>query len=393
VARVRTGWLWAALVVVSCSGKESSSGGGSSLPTVGCLQGVVINGLTAERIALPSDSTKGLQVLVQDDLRAATTLVEDLAAEGANPLLAGEYYICDVPLDEEFPVFVWVDGYEPFESLVRVHSTAASRSPLATADLIKPYPTEIANIRLYPKSTQVKDLDVLVTHAGAPLANAQVILRSQGTNFLDPLHQNFLAPSNTRASTQTLTTDATGFVKFPAAELVLGGYYVWTVLPPDAGANQTVASGTFIVGLRNDANTSSPYLLTVDLDHSVGQLAMLSKSTDANDPEPTGTLTVFFNREFEIIPGTEDEIVATLSGAVTAALAEDNTSNQKPDTVSVKIEANKLTLTPVWKTNPDADTSKEPTLSITYSGLKLRPVATPETLSTVSLAETVRFYR
>src|SRR5262249_49703202 len=150
------------------------------------------------------------------------------------------------------------------------------------------------------------------------------ILRSQGANFLDPLHVNFLAPLNTRASSQTLTTDATGLVKFPATELVLGGYYVWTVLPPEGGTNQTVAAGTFIVGLRNEANTTMPYLINVDLDHSVGQLTVLSKSTDAQDPNPAGTVTVFFNREFEIVPGTEDEIHASLSGNVTAALAEDN---------------------------------------------------------------------
>lgn len=388
-----SGLLLAASFVVSCSGGDSGNDEPAGLPTIGCLQGVVINGLTAERISLPTDSTKGLQVLVQDDLRAGTSLVDDPAAEGVNPLLTGEYYLCDVPLDEEFPVFAWVDGYEPFEGQVKVHSTAASRSSKATADLIKPYPTEIANIRLYPKSTQVKDLEVLVTNNGAPLAGAQVILRSQGNNFLDPLHANFLAPRNARSAPQTITTGDDGKAVFPAAELVLGGYYTYTVLPPDGGANQSVAAGTFIVGLRNEAAEQEPYLLTVNLNQSVGQLAILSQSTESQDPSSTGTVTVYFNREFEIVPGTEDEIQGLLGGAVTAALVENVASNKKPDNVTVTIEANKLTLTPVFKTKPNADATKEPDLSITYTGLHFRPKASPETLSVVDLNATVQFYR
>lgn len=388
-----SGWLLAASFLASCSGSSSDKEESSGLPSIGCLQGVVINGLTAERIALPSDSSKGLQVLVQDSLRAGTSLVGDPAAEGASGLLAGEYYICDVPLDEEFPVFVWVDGYEPFESEIKVHSTAASRSPLATADLVKPYPTEIANIRLYPKNTQVKDLTVLVTNNGAPLPGAQVILRSLGSNFLDPLHPNFLAPKNSRAPSQTVTTGDDGKAVFAAAELVLGGHYTYTVLPPEGGSNQTVAAGTFVVGLRSEASEDEPYLLNVNLNQSVGQLAILSRSTDSQDPNSSGTVTVYFNREFEVVPGTEDEIQASLSGAVTAALADDVPGNKKPDNATVTIEANKLTLTPVFKTKPDADTTKEPDLGITYTGLHLRPKAVPETLSVVDLTASVKFYR
>ncbi len=388
-----SGLLLAASLAVSCSGGDSGNDELAGPPTIGCLQGVVINGLTAERIALPSDSTKGLQVLVQDDLRVGTSLVDGSAAPGVNPLLTGEYYLCNVPLDEEFPVFVWVDGYEPFEGEVKVHSTAASRSSKATADLIKPYPTEIANIRLYPKGTQVKDFKVLVTNNGTPLPGAQVILRSQGDNFLDPLHANFLAPKNVRSTPQTITTGDDGKAVFPAAGLVLGGFYTYTVLPPDGGAKHAVAAGTFVVGLRAEASETEPYLLTVNLNQSVGQLAILSRSTQSQDPSSTGTVTVYFNREFEIVPGTEDEIQGVLGGAVTAALADNVPANKKPDNVTVIIEANKLTLTPIFKTKPDTDTTKEPDLSVTYSGLQFRPKASPETLSVVDLNTTVQFYR
>ncbi len=388
--RIITGWILLSSLLVSCSGKDSGGESSSGLPTIGCFQGVVINGLTAERVALPSDDAKGLQVLVRDSLRAGTSLVDDVAS---NPLLAGEYYMCDVPLDEEFPVFVTVDGFEPFEGEIKVHSTAASRSPKATADLVKPYPTEIANIRLYPKNTQVKDLEVFVTNNGAPLPGAQVVLRSQGTNFLDPLHVNFLAPKNSRAPSQTVTTGADGKAVFAAGGLVLGGHYTYTVLPPEGGANQTVAAGTFIVGLRSEVADDQPYLLTVNLNQSVGQLAVLSRSTDNDDPSPTGVVTVYFNREFEIVPGTEDEIKASLGGAVTAELVADDATNKKPDAVTVSIEANKLTLTPVFKTKPDADVTKEPDLSISYSGMHFRPKASPDTLSVVDLNANTKFYR
>lgn len=387
------GSLLALVALVACSGKDGGDGGSSGPSTTGCLQGVVINGLTSERISLPTADDKGLRVLVRDDLRAGSSLVDDPKAEGANPLLAGEYYMCNVPLDEDFPVFVWVDGFEPFEGQVRVHSTAASRSPKATADLLKPYPTEIANIRLYPKNTQVKDLGVLVVSNGAPVAGAQVVLRSRGDNFLDPLRANFLTPRVARAQSQSQTTGEDGKATFAAAELVLGGYYTYTVLPPEGGTKQAATAGTFVLGLRSESSASDPYQINVNLDQSVGALAVLSRSTESEDPNAGGVLTVYFNREFEIVPGTEDEIQATLSGATTAALEANVAGNKRADNVTVTIEANKLTLAPVFKTKPNGDTSKEPDLAITYSGLHLRPKEAPDTLSAVDVSDTVHFYR
>lgn len=384
--------LAASLAACSKSSGGDSGGGGA---TTGCIQGVVVNGMTGARVTLPKANVdKGLYVLIRDRLSDATSLVPDPAAAGANAQLAGEYNLCSVPLDETFPLFVWLDGFLPFEGDVTVHSTAAAQSPNAKADLVKPTPSEIANIRVYPKSQQVKDLGVLVTHDGLPLAGATVILRSLGVNFLDPMLTGFLPPKNTRSQTQSAVTDDTGKVTFPAAELVLGGHYIYTVLPPDGGSAESAAvAEAFILGLRSDADTSEPYLITVDLAHSIGKLVELSRSTDNEDPDPSGKVTVYLNREFELVPGSEDGVTASLSGAVTAVLVADVPGNKQPDTVKVTIEANKLTLEPVFKTVPDADATKELGLAVSYQGLKLRPKASPETLSTIDLNLLVRFYR
>jgi hypothetical protein len=381
------------LAAAASCGKDKKSGGGGASAGAGCIQGVVVDGLSAGRIAVPREAEQGVFVLVQGSMLQATPLVAADAAEGPDKALLGEYYLCGLPLDEDFPLFVWMNGYQDFEGEVVVHSTAAARSPQATADILKQTPTEIANIRVYPKNQQTKDLSVLVTHNGAPLPGASVVLRATGGNFLDPSGMPFVPPRNIRSPALTGTTDAAGTWSVPAADLVLGGHYTYTIIPPNGGAEHTAVADTFVLGLRDQASTDEPYRITVDLDRSIGALAILSRSTDREDPEPTGKVTIFLNREFEIVPGTEDSIRATLGGAVTAALADDNATNKAPDQVKVTIDRNTLTLEPVFKTKPDADTTKEPLLQIDYSGLVLRPKQSPDTLATVTVSSTVRFYR
>jgi len=379
--------------LTACGHSSSNAGRSEGAGGAGCIQGVVVNGLTAERLTLPDDSAKGVFVLVRNSLVEAHPAVTGDAAK-AKPALAGEYYLCGLPLDQSYPIFAWLDGFLSFEGTVQVHSTAASRSPNAREDVQRPTPTEIANIRVYPKNQQVQDLNFYVVHDGAALAGASVVLRATGPNFLDPSGLSFLAPTNIRQPSLTGTTDAAGKVTFPATELVLGGHYTYTVVPPNGGADQTaIAAASFVLGLRSSTDVTQPYEITVDLDHSVGPLVALSSSTDAEDPDPQGKVTVYFNREIELVPGTEDQIRGTLSGNVTAQLADDVPNNKQPEQVKVTLEANKLTLEPVYKTAPDVDTSKESGLQITYSGLVLRPKAAPETLSTVAISKTVRYYR
>jgi hypothetical protein len=394
---LRAASLAAAVAAVSCAGKSGDSGGGGGSAGQGCLQGVVMDGLTGQRVAVNAGTPgNGVFVLYQGSLIAASFPAGPADAPAADANLAGEYTLCGIPLDEQFPLFVWVDGYQAFESVIEVPSTAASRSPNARADLLRPYPSELANIRIYPKATAVKDLDVLVLHNGAPLAGATVVLRATGGNFLSDDGMPFLSPRNTRSPTLTGTSDEAGHTPFPAAELVLGGHYTYTVIPPEGGATvgAQAAADAFVLGLRSPTDSTEPYRITVALGESVGQLAPISRSTDSQDPAPDGILVVYFNREIELVPGTADQITASLSGAVTAVLATDEPGDEEPDSVLVTVEGNKLTLLPIFKTKPDADINKELDLGVTYNGVKVRPKASPYTLDPYTLTNaTVRFYR
>jgi hypothetical protein len=252
--------------------------------------------------------------------------------------------------------------------------------------LLRPHPSELANIRLYPKGSEVKDLDVLVLHNGAPLKGVQVTLLALGENYLQDGVGTFLDPNVTRAAPLTGTSDDAGHLVFAAADLVLGGHYAYVALPPDGGAAQGAAksgpnpSDDFVLGLRSASNMTDPYRLTINLGESVPAVREVSRSTDSQDPDKTGMLVIYFNREIELVPGSADKIVASLSGNTTAALPENENGDDEPDQAKVTIEGNKLILQPIFKTNPDNDINKELDLSITYSGVQVRPKTAPETL-------------
>ncbi len=60
----------------------------------------------------------------------------------------GEYNICGLPTDEEFPIVIDQEGYERFEGRVRIASTRAQLTPNSTeADVERAFP------QLMPTST------------------------------------------------------------------------------------------------------------------------------------------------------------------------------------------------------------------------------------------------
>lgn len=395
VLKSAVSWLVFAsfLALGACSKDEGGDDSSGHAVKTGCIQGVIVNGLTGARMDLPSPTAEiGLFALVQGSLNTYTPLTTDPEAAAFK---RGEYTLCGIPLDESFPIVGWFEGFAPFESEVIVSSTRAARSANAEYDLVKPMPTKIYNFAMFPSAGTTKDLVVNVYHHGAPLPGATVFLRPTGRNFLDP-DSGFTPATNLRTKPLTGLTGADGKVTFAAADIVLGGTYTYSVLPPDGGQNQTAQTATvFTVGLRDatSVDTTEPYVIHVDLDHTVGALARLSTSTDNNDPNASGKLVAYYSREIAIVPGTVDSIIATLSSDVTAELSAEIAGNNKSDSVTVSIVGNVLTLTPIWKTKPDPDTSKEIDLSITYQGLQLRPKASPELISDVEESFTVNFYR
>src|SRR5690606_1542903 len=83
-----------------------------------------------------------------------------------------------------FPLFVWLDKYEAYESTYMIDSTVSSRSAQAQYDVVRPSPTDLVNIIVFPKGTQTKDLEFFVLSNGAPVNGAQVLLKPSGTNII-----------------------------------------------------------------------------------------------------------------------------------------------------------------------------------------------------------------
>jgi hypothetical protein len=276
------------LFVVGCGAfteKDSSQRDDAGLDVrsrSACVQGVVVNGLTGERIPLAktneSGDLQGVSVLVHNQLLQANAMIEN--TQGANTKLVGEYALCGFPLDETFPIFAWVDGFESFEGLVKVESTLAQRTPNSReVDIQRVAPTLLANIKLYPKGTETRDLKFIVSHGGLRVSGAQIQLRTTGGNVLDA--SGTLTPQ-IRIVPQTLVTNSSGEVAFPAADLVLGGIYEYTILPPEGGDQLTLNSGNVTVGLRTSGAslTHLPYEIKVDLGSS--------RAVQSNNPIPSG---------------------------------------------------------------------------------------------------------
>ncbi len=377
-----------------CSKKENASGGGGASDEIkydkntACIQGVVMNGITGHRIKLPTGtSSQGVFVRWRDHLIQGTVISTE------NENLFGEYALCGFPANETWDVHVWLDSYLPFYGEVMVDNTVTSDSPQATLDLDIPYPTHIANIRLYQKATSTQDFVFTVLSNGVPVENALVQIKPKGTNYLDS--GSFLQPKSERLIPLANVSDASGNVTISKDVLVLGAIYDYLVLAPDTGKDMYSAKGTFTLGLANNSSTpasSDPYQYYVDLKYQTPSLVLLSSSDTFKTLAGDGVLKLYFNRPFEIVPKTKDNIVATLAGAVTATLKTNETGNEEAETVDVSISGNTLTLTPKFETSPNA--KDDINMAITYSGITLRATTGPETTIHLAVpAKTLYFYK
>ncbi len=349
----------------------------------GCIQGVVINGLTGERIALPEatdaneEGGKGISVRLNGTLVFADAATRDYAT---NSLMQGEYTLCDVPLEETYPLYAQVDGYLPFGSLVSVVSSVAQRSAKADSDIQKPLPTSIVNIRLYPVGTATRDLAVKVLYQTTPLAGATVQLVPSDKNVLD--QGSFATPVNGALLTVTATTDAAGVAKFAAGLLVLGGVYDYTVIPA-AGTHTLFKAEGLVVGLLAGKADHDAYFLQIDLDNTAPALKVVSQT---DEPSASAEKRCTLNRPVQLAYASEDGIAAGLRGAVTATVKGAIAGNDSSESVNIQIVDGGYTvvLSAIFDKLPDL--TKEPALAVSYSGVTLMPADRPELMERFNLA-------
>lgn len=356
---------------------------------IGCIQGIVVNGLTGERVNLNDaallEGESGISVLVRGASLRGEIVTHGLSATET----AGEYLVCNIPLDEAYPVAVRLKGYEPVEGEVTVSSTAPARSPQGTADIRKLAPTEVVNIRVYPLGVETSDLKILVSSQGRGVEGAVVELTPTGENALHRDH--FLKPRNIHALPMQIKTDKNGEALFSKSKLTLGGKYQYRVIPPKGGSEKTFAQGEVVVGLLAEAKARDPYTVHVKLEDPRPALEVLSLSVAANEVSPDGSVAVTFNRPVMLVEGTIDNVTAMLGNASGAALKSNNPGNNAVDQANMVIEGNRITLTPNWAKVPDAN--REPNLTITYGGITVKPLSAPGTNETLALNNlTVKFF-
>lgn len=346
----------------------------------GCIQGVVLDGLNQSRLAFPKQmeyGKQGIYVLVRNKLLQARPLVADPENETANKNLLGEYYVCGIPLDVEFPVFAWIDGYQAFEGLIKIDSTIAQRTAESDqVDIPLEFPTLLADFKLYPVGIETQDLKFTVFHTSARVKEARVVLKPVGTNLLDngtAGGQRYTVPPQIRLASLEGSTDENGEVIFSKDQLVLGGRYEYTVFPPNGGTEASLKTGTLTVGLRNEANlTDQPYELAISLDTLKPQLEVLYDSSTEFKSSVEGKVELVFSDEVELVANKLDGLRAVVTGAARdgAKLEDDVPGNDQSESVNVEIDGHRLTLTPKWAIAPSKE--KDPRAQVIYTGLVVR---------------------
>ena len=384
-------YVISSIIVSSCGGDEDFSdpvvlqnfASTNLAQNQGCVQGVVVNGLTGQRV----DISTTFELI-------ALTGSTELIASG-RPNHPGEYFLCNIPVDETFPILAKLDGFENFQGQVKIDSTVSPKgSEVTTGDIKKTNPTQIANIKLYPKNTKVKELKFVVHSEAGAIEGATISLQPDGTNVISP-SGTFLSPISAGMSSFTADTDNTGSATFAATELVLGANYKYTIIPPNGGESSTFKTGTVAVGMEDgsfDADGADAYEVFIQLGSSYTPLKLVSDSTELSTSNDSGTLTLIFNRPVELVPGSIDSLTAYFSGIAASSnlsLSPDVLGNEDSESVTVSIEGTKVTLSP--KLSSDAPTlASDPFVSIIYQGLQVRTLNGESSLTVPS--KTVNYY-
>lgn len=377
------------------SGEEG--GGSTAAPApglregYGCLQGVVIDGYTGQPVALADP--KKIFVLIRGQKLEATKVEDEN--------LTGQYYICNIPLDETYSVFSFTDGYQNFEGTVNIPSTVGARTTSGNAiatDIVKKDPIIISNIVLFPKTAGSRDLVVRVYNRGAVVEGAMVDLEAvnAGGNHFSVDGSSLAYSNGTRSFPKRVTTDADGKATFAAADISLGTNYRIRVTPPTsldvkiASPTQNITLG---IGTGIDGTDGNSYLVNFEVDDSNQPLRVIACNKQTEDYNSVGRLMFIFNRDIELSRDDDTwnvNITDAPSVANNAVLVADSTGDTDAETMAASVTGgNILTLTPKWQTQPktpdyekiDADPANDDLNAVlTYSlaAIKVKPAGEPK---------------
>jgi len=417
--------LFAALI--GCSDKKKSSGGGgaavapvedetektssvdpdsvvwSPVEGQGCLQGVITDGFTGERIDMTQFADpSGAFVLIRNQKLKARYIKDD-------PNLKGEYNICGIPVEQTYPVFVYIPGYLPFESTVNITSTRAVRvdtnatSNSVATEVKIPDPISMTNIRLYPLANGATPLRIRATYQGNGVAGATVTIEPEAATGHYAFEGTFANSAGTRVAPQRVVTDASGYAEFKAETVSLGHRYKYWILPTAASHLTPVGPVTFNFGTvaaaggdgTDDTNAFDINVAMTDLDKA---LVAVSCSLQDADYKSDGSVTITFNRPLAAIdPDSWDAAISVAGNASGADFPATVADNNKAEKIVVSTSDRTMTLSPVWGNNKPKpiDLAKDPSdlanqdrnITVTYNTANIKvAVAGLESQNNVALS-------
>jgi hypothetical protein len=349
----------------------------------GRLVGFLVNGQTGERINLfPAANSKNNRA---DDANGKNQVWAIINGEfrRARPCGTGDlnssngidadgcYQIENIPLDMEFPLFANVEGYERF------HGQVLYPLPDTDVELDRQNPQIVGNIRLFPKGYAV-DYRVQVSYLNRPMPGVKVICQYLANNANTVgVDGSFLQPQNTTSGTVSSSTDENGVALLPGNQFVIGARYNCEAISNQSVDGRLVSADN--LSLTAGVTQSNLQLTLTASGVADNSFYALYSNVDSTDVllGANAQLRVTFNRPVEILPGTEDCQVATLSAPDTnqngvLGTLPTNAVGGGSETVNASLSSDGLTLTLSLRGAQNLDPGDLGTRAF-FDGIVLRP--------------------
>lgn len=349
--------------VIACGGSDDpqpdlTKGGTAPTAFQGSytLQGTIIDAVTGAHVG--GDDLQ-LFLVQGGDVRRPDRLIRD-----AKDPLAGEYAFQGIPADYNsgnklFKVVATKGGYLRFEGEI-----AFQINPGAVLD--ETY-NKIGNIYLFPVGSVAPDYKVTVVYNGKPVPNATAYLQVAESTAADASKNGVAVGPDVIPATAGYvpavsgTTDASGSVTFPGAQLALGVQYTPVVAPIvfEGVQLQLGTAPPFFEGISPAlAMTTVSMVDAVPGSNPYGLYVASASNGVSGQVDASGTLTLVFSRPVSLsVPATGQPFSATTT-STTGRL-----DGATPVTFGLSADGRTLTLQPKWAVQPAATDTKT---SITY---------------------------